>query len=363
MRILSVSLLLATSVFLIFSCTDDPVSPDPIPLSDPPTGRLYSMSQTDSLMTIIDTKTFTVLEQFTMPVARPHYLCFEPSGQHYYVVSLEQNGRISKFAAANNAFVKSVSLNGVFPSSIAITNDNMFAYVSDFTDKSLFSKPNFVYKINVNTMTLVDSIPDGATSHDLKITSDGKWVIVSNRDNERVTMIDTQTDQNFVVHIDPDSIYTISDELKYGPFGIAIDHRDSLAFIACMPGDQIRVLDIAQKKIVDSIFTPHEHSNNGVHGPTLMAVSPDNDVIFVSTQWSNRVIAVRVSTREVIETHRFDIDRPFGVTMSADGNRIYANCANFINSTGWVFAIDGVNQRIVDSLPLGLNPNGLIWRP
>ncbi|MFQ5607618.1 MAG: YncE family protein [Candidatus Zixiibacteriota bacterium] len=327
--------------------------------SPDPAGRLYALSQTDSLITIFDTKTFTVTDTFTAPIAAPHYICFAPNSLHYYIVSLEANGRISKFETATNNFLGSVALPGVLPSSIAITADNAFGYVSDFTTQTTVG---WVYKIDVGAMTLVDSIPDGATSHDLKITSDGKWVIVSNRDSETVTMIDTDADTVVVVNIDPDSVYAISDPLKYGPFGIAIDHRDSLAFVACIKADQIRVLDIAGRRIVDSIQIPHEHSDLGPHGPTLMAVSPDDNIVYVSTQWSTRIVAASVPTRRVIRTHRFSVGRQFGVTISSDGSRVYTASINEPNQTGRIYAIDGFNQIVVDSADVGLNSFGLIWQ-
>ena len=94
---------LAVSLILILSCGDDPVAPVQS-VSPAPAGKLYTLSQTDSLITIFDTKTMSVLDTFTAPVRAPHYICFEPSGLNYYIVSLEQGGRISKYGTLDNSF-------------------------------------------------------------------------------------------------------------------------------------------------------------------------------------------------------------------------------------------------------------------
>ena len=212
-------------------------------------------------------------------------------------------------------------------------------------------------------MTVVDSVPAGAMTHDLKITKDGRWVVACNRNTEDITIVDTQADTVIVVGIDPDSVYAPTGSPKYGPFGVAIGRGDSLAFIACIVGDQVRVLNIKSQRIVDSIDVPHIHSDSHPHGATLMALSPNNEVIFVTTQWSNHVMAIRVSDKQVLAEIEFSVGRSFGISISDDGSRVYVACANLTNQPGMVYAIDGTTLRKVASSLVGLNSFGLIWRP
>ena len=124
--------------------------------------------------------------------------------------------------------------------------------------------------------------------------------------------------------IDPAQTYPPG-TAKYGPFGIAIDHRDSLAYVACMDAKQIRVLDIAAKTIVDSIDIPVA-AGGLIYGPTLMVVHPNNDVVFVTTRGGNSVVAVKFSTHQVLADIPLSTSNPFGITMSDDGSRVYAAC-------------------------------------
>ena len=223
-----------------------------------PVGKLFVLNQTDSTIYIYDTKTFTRIDSFPAQVAAPHYIRFSPDGLNYYVVTLEFNGRVAKYETATNNFLGFARTNtSLFPAAIAFNSTGQFGYVCDFTSGVNLSK---MYKFDLSTMTVVDSLPSGAMSHDLKNTSDGRWIIACNRNTEDITIVDTQNDNVTRVGIDPDSIYAPTGAPKYGPFGVEIGPNDSLAYIACIKADQIRVLDIAQQTIVDSLFIPHIHS-------------------------------------------------------------------------------------------------------
>ncbi len=328
-----------------------------------PAGRLYVLNQKDSTIFIYDTKTFTRIDSFPAQVAAPHYIRFSPDGLNYYVVTLEFNGRVAKYATPTNNFLGFARTNtALLPSGIAFDATGQFGYVCDFTSGVNLSK---IYKFDLSTMTLKDSLFSGAMSHDLKSTSDGRWVVACNRNTEDITIVDTQTDDVVRVQIDPDSAYAPSGVPKYGPFGVEIGPGDSLAYIACINAYQVRVLDIAQQRGVDSLFIPRLASDPGgakLNGPTLMAVSPDNDIVYVTTQWSNRVVGIRRSDKAVVGTVFFQTPRPFGITISDDGSRVYVACANLENQRGSVYAIDTKTFTKVDSVDVGLNSLGLIYR-
>ena len=322
-----------------------------------PDGRLYVLNQGDNTMYIYDSKTLNRVDSIDTRVHRPHYIEFAPDGQYYYIVTLGTPGSLAKFQAATNAFVDSVTMPGaVQPSAIAITADSRYGYVCNFSSANELTR---ILKYDLNTLQLVDSMQAGATTHDVKITSDGRIVVATNRNTDNITLVYTDADTVAFVNIDPDSAYAPGRH-KYGPFGVAIDHRDSLAFIACADAQQIRVLDIAQRRIVDSIDVPVS-SSGFIYGPTLMAVSPDNDVVFVTTREGNSVVAVRVSTRQAVADIPLSTRAPFGITISSDGSRVYAAAVGDPFAHGRVFVIDGSSLRKVDSLDVGTESFGLTW--
>jgi DNA-binding beta-propeller fold protein YncE len=290
-------------------------------------------------------------------IKKPHYIDFPPDGSSFYVTTLASPGSLARFNAATRTFEDSTRMPGaVLPSAIAITADGRFGYISDFTMGS--SNPR-IYKFDLTTLQQVGSFQAGEMTHDIKITADGSVVIAGNMGSDDLTLIYPDADTVTFVRMDeglPGS------PVSCGPYGLAIDHRDSLCFVACMEGLQMRVLDIAARTIVDQFDIPVDTAGKILAGPTLMAVSPDNDVVWITTQSGNSVVALRVSTRQIIAHISLDTPAPFGITMSTDGTRIYVACAGQLGGSGRVYIIDGNSHVIVGSLVVGKESLGIGWR-
>lgn len=355
MRIRYLVGLLLLSVTLTMGCGDDSVSST----NDNPPGRLFVVNQFDATMYVYDTKTMTRVDSIDTKVKKPHYIEFAPDGANFYITTLETTGRIAKFNAATLEFVDSVSVSpSVQPSAIAITADSRFGYICNFSSPS---QPTVITKYDLVSMQNVGTVQAGALTHDLKITSDGSVVIACNRNTDNITLVYTDADTVAFVDIDPAAGSPIG-QPRYGPFGIVIDNRDSLAFIACMDALQVRVLDIASRAIVDSIDIPVD-TTGFIYGPTLMAISPDNDVIYLTTRGGNSLVAFRVSTKQILANIPFSTPAPFGITISDDGSRIYVACVNLPTKQGRIYVIDGLTQTKIDSIDVGRESFGLIWRP
>jgi DNA-binding beta-propeller fold protein YncE len=214
-------------------------------------------------------------------------------------------------------------------------------------------------------LTIVDSISAGASTHDADITSDGAIVVATNM-SDVITMIYTDVDSVRPVSIDPDSTYAVTRQ-KYMPYGLTIDHKDSLAYIACLHHHeihaQVRILDLAQRRIVDSIYLPIDHFHVAdPSGATLVELSPDDAFLYVTTQWDNTILVVRLATRTVFE-FPVEVGRTFGVTATDDGSRVYVTAAGVQNRPGRVYILDGHTHDLIDSIDVGRNPFGLRWRP
>lgn len=347
---------LAIVMLLPLGCGDDDEGVTK-PANTNPEGRLYVLNQADATMYVYDTRTMTRVDSVFTHVENPHYIEFSPDGDNFYIISLEASGFFAKFDADSNFFIDSAAAPpAVQPSAIAITADNKFGYICDF----IIDGTSRIYKYDLDSMKLDTFLQSGNRTHDLKITSDGSTIIACNAGSDNLTLIDVATDNVTFVDVGPDPQPETGG--NYGPWGIIIDHRDSLAFVACMHSRDIRVLDIAARQIVDSIPIPVAPGIL-ISGPTLLAVSPDNDVVFVTTQNGNSVVAVSVSTKDTLADIPLGIPNPFGITMSDDGSRIYVACIGVPGSRGWIYSIDGNSYAKVDSIAVGTNCFGLIWRP
>lgn len=345
---------LATAVMLAGCSSSSPTGGHP----QGPEGRLYVLNQGANTFYVFDTKTSLRIDSVSSQVNRPHYVEFSPDGQYFYITTLEPSGHIAKFRASDNGFVDSASVVlSVQPSAIAITLDGQYGYVCNFSPA--FSSTR-IHKYDLSTLTVVDSVQAGATTHDVKITSDGKIVIATNRNTDDLTMVYTDLDTVTFVNIDPNQAYPPG-TAAYGPMGVIIDHKDSLAFVACRDGHQVRWLDIAKREIVDSIDIPIDSTAPG-YGPTLLAISPDDDVVYVTTGANNTVAVFRVSTKTVLASIPMGTPNPFGITISDDGSRVYAACIGPLGGAdGRVYVIDGGTHAVVDSLDVGAETYGLTW--
>ncbi|MFQ5607664.1 MAG: lactonase family protein [Candidatus Zixiibacteriota bacterium] len=348
---------LALALFISLGCGDDNSVVGP--RKDGPPGRLFTLNQADATMFVFDTKTMAVIDTVDTRVKKPHYIEFSPDGQFFYIVTLETTGHLAKFDAATYAFIDSVMTPpGVQPTAIAITSDSKFGYVCNF---SLATQRTLIHKFDLATLQTVGSALAGAMTHDIKITGDGSVVIACNRFSDDLTLLYPGPDTVVFVSIDPDSLYPVGSN-KYGPFGVAVDHRDSLAFIACMDALQVRVLDIGARRIVDSIDIPVD-TTGFIYGPTLLAVSPDNDLVYLTTRGGNTVVVFRVSTMTVLAQIPLSVPYPFGIDISDDGSMVYVACVNTPTKQGRIYAIDGVTFAKVDSVDVGGESFGLAWRP
>jgi DNA-binding beta-propeller fold protein YncE len=263
-------------------------------------------------------------------------------------------GHIAKFDALTNSFVDSVSAPpAVVPSAIAITADSRYGYVCNFSSPS---QRTFIHKFDLSAMQHLTALQAGIMPHDLKITSDGAVVVSSNMNSDDVTLVYTDLDTVTFVPIDTMNMGSHA----YMPYGVIIDHKDSLAYIACMDKMMVKVLDIAARQFVDSIDIPVSVSAP-LAGPTLMAISPDDRVVYVTTQLGNSVVAFSTVNDSILADISLDTPGPFGITMSDDGTRVYVACVGTPATNGRIYVIDCNSLSIVAHLDVGKQSFGLVW--
>ncbi len=358
-RLTLVSLLAAAT--LLSGCDgNDPSGPADVA----PDGYLYVANQADNTIFVYETPGLMRVDSFPAMVNQPHCLELSHDGEYLYVVGRTSPGQFAKFSLMDNSFVDSaIAGDDLFPTMIMVSMDGSTGYLCDFTDPT---KPGKIHRYNLATMTFVDSvIAAGSATHDLRMTSDGKVMLAANFGTDNITFVYTEDDTVAFVDVDPDNPAPPGSP-RCGPYGLAIDHNDSLAYIACRLSHEVRVLDLATRQIIDSIPIPVQGSSS-LHGPTLMAISPDDRTLYVTTQLENTVAVVDLISRTVMSEIELGVSRPFGICIDRSGTRCYVACVNSENPaqdrTGRIYVIDGVSQALVDSVDAGNNSYGLIWRP
>lgn len=326
-----------------------------------PAGTLYVINQRDATLYTYDTRNLRRTDSVGTVIDKPHYLEFSPSGERFYLTTLETTGHIGAYDPLTNLLLDSIRVPpSVQPTAIAITKDGRYGYVCNF---SLPGERTHIHKFDLATMEFLTSVQAGSVTHDVKITSDGSKIVACNMNSDDLTIVYPDADTVAFVNIDADSSYGVSMDPKYGPHGIVIDHADSLAYIACMMKHQVRVLDLAQMRVVDSIAIPIHHSQGHLVGPTLLVLSPDDHVGYVTTSGGNSMVAFDTRTKAILADITFETPYSFGITISNDGSRVYVACVGQPLDHGRIYIIDTDSLEKTDSLDVGRESFGVAWRP
>jgi YVTN family beta-propeller protein len=329
-----------------------------------PEGVLYVPNQADATMYVFETRTMVRVDSFPLPLAEPHFVVFAPDTAHYYVVDRQPGGQLAKYSAGNDSLVALVSVQGtVFPTAAAISANSDTLYLTDFT---LAAGRTHRYDVSGSNLVWLDStLQAGHQTHDIRISSDGRYVASAGFSSDDISLLDTQTGNVLPLTLDSarQTFNPVSND--YGPYGVLFDRLNRMVITACSKGDdQIRLIDIVNRTILDTIPVPVSNTGNAArNGPTYMALHPDNNILFVTNYLDNTVSVIRLSTREVIETIEFETPKPFGIVMTDDGTRLFVSCTNTRPDPGRVYLIDTETFTKLDSVDVGSEPFGLAWRP
>jgi YVTN family beta-propeller protein len=342
-----------TIVATLTGCNSSSTNPpDPTPA-----GSLYVLNQQDSTLYVYDAATLARTDSVHTVIAQPHHMEFSPNHDFFYIVSRLAPGRIAKFSLADNSCVDTLDgIAGVLPTAIAVSATGDTGFLCDF--QAIPSGNSFVYRINLNDMTLIDAtLQSGLRTHDIKITHDGKQVITAGYNSDNITVINTLSDSITMIDVDPANPFTGSgDTLTQRPYGLAIDHNDSLVYVACSKSGQVRIFDITKNpaEYAGKLDIPVAGGSIEFEGPAQLKLTPNGKKLYVTNYKANAVVAVDVENRRWIADVPVGTPWPFAVDVSDDGTRAYVSCANSaVTLRGKVYVLDTSTDRIIDSILVG----------
>lgn len=359
LRALALGAALLVLVATLQSCETSPTSSR----KAHPAGKIYIPNQADQTITILNSSNLLEIKTFATPVVEPHFVEFSPDGLYYYIVGRQSSGTIAKYRTANDELIANVAVEGVvFPTAFAISPNGDTMYVTDFT---LGAGHTHRYNVSGDNFVWIDSILQaGYQTHDISISSDGKYVVSAGFSSDDITIVNTQLGTVTPLTLDSAKLLFNTVSNNYGPYGIEVDHNGTMAIVACRKGvDQIRLIDLVNMTILDSIVAPVVNSDPGKNGPTYMALAPDNNTLFVSNNSEPSLTVYRLSTREALKTIDFPFGNAFGVDISDDGTRVYVTCTNTRPARGRMYVIDTETLEKIDSVDVGSEPFGLAWQP
>lgn len=318
----------------------------------------------------------------------PNQTKVEQGTSYYYTAN--EGGSISKIDSKTNKVLETIKVDGA-PHNVQVSPDGKIAAATSAvmmekgkTEHGTMSMNGSALFYDVETNKLIKKIEVGKHPAHIVFTSDGKYSLVTNNEDNNVSVIDMK-DYNVVGKISTGN----------GPHGFRISKDNKFAYVANMDEDTISVLDITNFKEVKKIKVGRTPVTTGItsDGKTLLAtvnsenalaiidlstdrvekipvgvgpaqvyIQSDNKFAFVANQGtedkpSNTVSKIDLVTKEVVATIETG-KGAHGVVTSADNKFIYVT--NMYDNT--VSVIDNTSNKVIATVAVDKTPNGISYR-
>jgi len=213
----------------------------------------------------------------------------------------------------------------------------------------------------------------GSEPNSAAISPQGNQVLVTNRGNNSVSVIDPATDT---------VVGTI--DVEGGPHGVTYNQDGSLAYVANYFSHTISVIDTAALTVIDTISTgassspviafpigdklyvslraakavlvvdlttKQTSSINVGHEVYSMSIDPTGTKLYVAVVGGNQVAVIDLATDSIEATINLGA-APYAIELSPDGSRAYT--ANADNGT--VSIIDTTTNTVIETVSVGASP-------
>lgn len=305
-----------------------------------------------------------------------------------FLYTANEGGSISKIDAGSNALIRNIQLDGVVHNVQVSPNGDLLGAVlipRTIPPRAKMGKmKGSALFFDTKDDRLAKSVTVGDHPAHIVFTPDGKYVLVTNSEDDTVSVIDART-------------YAIVQTIPTGktPHGLRISKDSRYAYIANMGEDTVSVLDLGGLKeerrlkvgkipvttgitgdgrtlvvtlnAEDSLAIV-DLSSGGVfkvevgHGPAQVFIGPDNRFAFVANQGtekqpSNTVSQVDLKSRKVVATITVG-KGAHGVVTDDRGRFVYVT--DMFDDT--VSVIDISRNRVIATVPVGQTPNGITYK-
>ena len=189
---------------------------------DPSGSYLYVTDSRSGTVTIIDTVSRRPIHTYEI-CDSPAGISFAPDGEEYYVGGMEDQV-VYVISAATNSIIRTIDI-GSFADELCITPSGDFLYVS--------CQSQGVVTVRLSDGEVVESFSDiGACN--VNMTPSGEYLYLSNLWSDTVT----------IIRVNDNKIIAIVDLMDDSfPKGICFSPDESVAYVACMNGGCISILE------------------------------------------------------------------------------------------------------------------------
>lgn len=332
--------------------------------------RLYVVSESGDIVTQLgwDGQTLTTLKTVSvglMPsdIDGPHNVTVSPDGQYYYITIAHGQpfGSLWKMAVNGDTLVERAPVE-LFPTTISITPDGELAFVANSDFHGDHPRTNVVSVVYTPRMAPLATIAACDMPHGVKVNHAGTFVYVTCMNSDEVLEIDRQS-------------LTIARRHKTGegmghagmgtpaagpahdcsPTFVSLSADDSRLYVACNHGNTLQVLDARTLDLIKEIPT-----GTGAYN---VEPSPDGRWVIVTNKKAQSVSLIAADS--LVEVTRIPTTKklPHGVAYSPDSRYAFISQESIGMDPGAVDVIDLTTRRQVATVPVRLQPTGIVTLP
>ncbi|MBT2758800.1 YncE family protein [Mesobacillus foraminis] len=231
----------------------------------------------------------------------------------------KNNGSALFYDTKTNKLIKKVVV-GSHPAHIVFTENGKFALVTNNED-------NTVSIIEMESYSVVTSIPTGKGPHGFRISKDGKWAYVANMAEDTISvinldslkeekqikvgmtpvttgvtsdgkeMVTTLNGENNLAIVDLETNKVEKVEVGTWPAQVYIDFHDEFAYVVNQgtkesPSNTMSIIALEESKVLSTIET-----GKGAHG---VVISKDNQFAYVTNMFEDTVSVVDLTERAML---------------------------------------------------------------
>lgn len=249
------------------------------------------------------------------------------------MIITDPNGMVMVIRLLDNSVLRQI-LVGDDPRQIVRTNNNTFAYVTNFGSEN-------VSLISLTNLSLVSMISVGINPWGIAISPNQNFVYVANYGSNNVSVINVWT-----------NVVDATISVQTNPIGIAVTPDSARVFVVNHGSDSVTVIDANSNTVITNILLLGSPSTTLL--PSYIAITPNGLYAYVTATGNNRVYIINVETREVIGNIEVG-NEPNGIVIKPNGS--YAYVANTGSST---VSVINLQNNIVENTFNSPNPYSFI---
>ncbi len=277
--------------------------------------KIFVCNQASDAISVIDGNAKVVSRiidvDFNQTLDAPHMVKYK---EGFLYATLISAGKFLKINTTNFETVGEVSDLG-FPGMIMLHKDNK-AYVSrSSTAPGSFSS---IYVINIDNMTLIKEIvlPVAGIPHGIILSPDNNKLYVANLTQNRINIIDTQTDEF-------EEDFVLSQSIDHEPMQANISPDGNYLYLSARKTGLFLIVDLNTKSIVKEVTTGG--------GPMHIVVNSDGSKIYLPSMMSGLVNVIDYDGNDW--NNSTQISHPafsmlHGAELSPDENYLYVSSRN-----------------------------------